>query len=161
MFVRRNFIRFFIICIIYYFFYFLFSNTTNSLNDATINQVNNLIPDQIRKKDNIYRTDLNNLNYKHIGLLIYKNNTNKNYVINQHDHNKNDIDIESILREIDLSDNIKDYSRIKRNSTGIHIDVNNLTPTEKQKYQENWNKYKFNNYASIFIPYNRRYLIYI
>jgi hypothetical protein len=35
------------------------------------------------------------------------------------------------------------------------IDVNKLKPEEKEKYDEGWNKYAFNNYASTLIPYNR------
>jgi hypothetical protein len=35
------------------------------------------------------------------------------------------------------------------------IDVNKLKSEEKEKYDEGWNKYAFNNYASTLIPYNR------
>jgi hypothetical protein len=35
------------------------------------------------------------------------------------------------------------------------IEVNKLKPEEKEKYDEGWNKYAFNNYASTLIPYNR------
>jgi hypothetical protein len=35
------------------------------------------------------------------------------------------------------------------------IDVNKLTPDQKEKYDEGWNKYAFNNYVSTLIPFNR------
>lgn len=65
---------------------------------------------------------------------------------------------EQIRQIIDLQDNWKDYEKIKSNGAqakGLNIDEKSLNAEEKQKYNDGWAKYAFNNYASTLIPVNR------
>ena len=59
---------------------------------------------------------------------------------------------------IDKHDNFKDYWKIKDNGAlakGMNIIDKNLSPQDKGKYDEGWQKYAFNNYVSTLIPMNR------
>lgn len=59
---------------------------------------------------------------------------------------------------IDKYDNSKKYHLIRDNGAdakGMNIDEKTLSSVEKEKYDEGWNKYAFNNYASNLIPFNR------
>ena len=63
-----------------------------------------------------------------------------------------------IKRLIDKHDNFKDYWNIKDNGAlakGMNIIDKNLSPQEKEKYDEGWQKYAFNNFVSTLIPMNR------
>ena len=63
-----------------------------------------------------------------------------------------------IKRLIDQHDNFKDYAKIKDNgmlAKGVSINEKNISKEEKQKFDEGWSKYAFNNYASTLIPMNR------
>lgn len=65
---------------------------------------------------------------------------------------------QNLQKLIDKYDNSKKYHLIKENGAnakGMNIDEKSLSPEEKEKYDEGWNKYAFNNYASNLIPFNR------
>ncbi len=66
--------------------------------------------------------------------------------------------LDQIRKIIDLQDNWKDYEKIKSNGAqakGLNINEKTLNVEEKQKYDDGWAKYAFNNYASTLIPVNR------
>ena len=66
--------------------------------------------------------------------------------------------LSEIKKLIDKHDNFKDYLKIKDNgllAKGMVIDEKNLSIGEKEKFDEGWSKYAFNNYASSLIPMNR------
>jgi hypothetical protein len=81
--------------------------------------------------------------------------------IDQHAQEPNQIQpdkVEQIRQIIDSQDNWKDYEKIKSNGAqakGLVIDEKSLNAEEKQKYDDGWAKYAFNNYASTLIPVNR------
>lgn len=63
-----------------------------------------------------------------------------------------------IKKLIDKHDNFKNYLQIKDNgilAKGMIINEKNLSREEKNKFDEGWSKYAFNNYASSLIPMNR------
>lgn len=65
---------------------------------------------------------------------------------------------QNLQKLINQYDNSKKYHLIKENGAnakGMNIDEKTLSPEEKEKYDEGWNKYAFNNYASNLIPFNR------
>lgn len=66
--------------------------------------------------------------------------------------------LEKARKIIEQQDNWKNYDLIKNNGAnakGMKIEDKKLPPEEKDKYDQGWNKYAFNNYVSTLMPLNR------
>jgi hypothetical protein len=81
-----------------------------------------------------------------------------NNLIIDHFQNGEDDETRRARLLIEKHDNMKDYEKIKLNgqqAKGMKIDPKQLTVDEKEKFDDGWNKYAFNEYASRLIPLNR------
>lgn len=66
--------------------------------------------------------------------------------------------INKIKELIEKNDNSKNYAALSQNGAmgrPMSMDAKKMQPSEKEKYDEGWRKYAFNEYASSLIPVNR------
>ena len=114
----------------------------------------------IRELGNDYHVENNdnNINNVHIDDKHVENNEKQIDNPGEADNHINQDKTNELRKLIDKYDNYKNYNSIRNNGAdakGMTIDDKKLSPEEKEKYDEGWNKYAFNNYVSNLMPFNR------
>lgn len=160
---RRNLYKFVLLAIFTYMTYITlsaFGGGSTPSNEQNEKLVKRSDEGEIPLNDYLIKNDK-----KRVFIDIAKHNDNNDAnqiadpaVVLKFQANEDDEHLKKVRSIIEKYDNTKNYHLIKdngANAKGMKIDDKKLPQIEKEKYDEGWSKYAFNNYISTLMPLNR------